>query len=82
MLIRPYPLQHWAVVNGHRDVVKVLVAAGADVRAVDAQGETPLAVAERRARCGAQRPDDLRPSVFGDMARLLGGSGKSANVLL
>lgn len=67
---------HWAVVNGHRVPAEALLSAGASGAVSDNEGETPLAIAERRARCGAQdRPDGLRPSVFADLATLLGGSG-------
>jgi acyl-CoA synthetase (AMP-forming)/AMP-acid ligase II len=67
---------HWAIVNGHRVPAEALLSAGANGAVSDNEGETPLAIAERRARCGAQdRPDGLRPSVFADLATLLGGSG-------
>ncbi len=33
---------HWAVIAHHADVVKALLAAGADVNAVDRFGYTPL----------------------------------------
>lgn len=72
---------HWAVTNGHRTVVVVLLAASAAVDACDAQGETPLAVAERRAQCRANdRPHGLRPSHFGDIATLLGGNAKTVRL--
>ena len=49
----------------------------------DGAGETPLRVAERRAQCRAQdRPDGLRPSVFGGIASMLGGSGKTAGAAI
>ncbi|KAJ3192303.1 hypothetical protein HK101_006755 [Irineochytrium annulatum] len=41
---------HWAVVNGHRNAVKILMDSGADAMAVDGDGETALQIAERRAR--------------------------------
>ncbi|CAJ1352387.1 unnamed protein product, partial [Effrenium voratum] len=70
---------HWAVVNGHRSAVVALLAAGADRTLRDGAGETPLAVAERRAQCRAQdRPQDMGASVFGDIATLLGGSASTA----
>ncbi len=72
---------HWAVINGHRTAVMRLLEAGASVKAKDAAGETPLEMAERRARCGASdRPDGIRTSVFGDIAKLLGGSGATKQV--
>eukprot|EP00041_Stephanoeca_diplocostata_P034536 m.1182726 g.1182726 ORF g.1182726 m.1182726 type:complete len:1015 (-) comp24539_c0_seq2:2003-5047(-) len=72
---------HWAVTNGHRTVVAALLEAGAAVDARDVQGETPLAVAERRAQCrAADRPHGLRPSHFGDIATLLGGNAKTVRL--
>jgi ankyrin repeat protein len=73
---------HWAVVNGHRTAVAVLLENGADVsKSVPDHGnETALQVAERRAQCRAQdRPDGLRPSVFGDIATQLGGRAKTTS---
>ncbi|KAJ1560114.1 hypothetical protein HK405_008179 [Cladochytrium tenue] len=84
---------HWAAANGRRDAVAVLLEAsggdrGALLGARDAAGETAREIAERRARCGVQRPaagaggggERLPASVFGDIARLLGGSGTTASV--
>ena len=72
---------HWAVVNGHRNLVVCLVDAGANVKLRDEKNETPLEIAERRARCGAQeRGNGVRASVFGDIATLLGGSGSTKNL--
>lgn len=72
---------HWAVVNGHRTMVAKLLECGADRKKVDDKGETPLAIAERRARCGAkERPEGMGASVFGDIAKLLGGSGSTKRV--
>ncbi|KAI8817764.1 uncharacterized protein EV422DRAFT_204812 [Fimicolochytrium jonesii] len=72
---------HWAVVNGHRNAAQTLLAWGGDRQAVDSAGETPLDVAERRARCGAnERQAGVGASVFGDIAKLLGGSGATKNV--
>eukprot|EP00927_Polykrikos_kofoidii_P076810 TRINITY_DN73839_c0_g1_i1.p1 TRINITY_DN73839_c0_g1~~TRINITY_DN73839_c0_g1_i1.p1 ORF type:complete len:965 (+),score=134.90 TRINITY_DN73839_c0_g1_i1:84-2978(+) len=69
---------HWAVDNGHRVEVDVLLAAGAQHTLADTAGETPLQVAERRAQCSARdRPGGLGASVFGDIATLLGGSAKT-----
>ncbi|KAJ3110140.1 hypothetical protein HK100_003138 [Physocladia obscura] len=72
---------HWAAVNGHSGCVKVLVALGADVKMKDAEGEDALEIAERRARCGeALRGSGIRASVFGDIAKILGGSGATKSV--
>lgn len=68
---------HWAVVNGHRTTTVALLAAKASPYAIDNAGETPLAVAERRAQCRAVDRGGLRPSVFGDIATLLGGKAKT-----
>ncbi|KAK3256223.1 hypothetical protein CYMTET_34631 [Cymbomonas tetramitiformis] len=71
---------HWAVVNGHRAVVVWLMEAGANVKLRD-EKETALEIAERRARCGAsERPDNARASTWGDIAKLLGGSGSTKNL--
>lgn len=44
-------------------------------------GETALAMAERRARCGAsERADGERASTWGGIASLLGGSGSTKNL--
>jgi acyl-coenzyme A synthetase/AMP-(fatty) acid ligase len=74
---------HWAVVNGNRNVVAKLLEAHADKKIKDKYGETPLEIAERRARCSAAelRPIGMRASVFGDIAKLLGGSGSTRKVL-
>ncbi|KAJ3068414.1 hypothetical protein HDU98_008401 [Podochytrium sp. JEL0797] len=71
---------HWASVNGHGGVVKVLLARGADAKIKDKEGEDALEIAERRARCGEQARGGLRSSVFGDIAKSLGGSGGTKNV--
>ncbi|EGD75650.1 hypothetical protein PTSG_07767 [Salpingoeca rosetta] len=71
---------HWAVVNGHRTAVCALLDHGADATARDAADETPLMIAERRAQCRAADRGGLRPSVFGDIATLLGGSGKTVKL--
>ncbi|KAJ3011205.1 hypothetical protein HKX48_006970 [Thoreauomyces humboldtii] len=72
---------HWAVVNGHRNAVATLLEHGADARVADDAGETCLEIAERRARCGAQeRGAGIGASVFGDIAKLLGGSGATKSV--
>eukprot|EP00873_Tetraselmis_striata_P022007 jgi/Tetstr1/442271/TSEL_030412.t1 len=68
---------HWAVVNGHQQAVAALLEAGASAKAVDSAGETPLAVAERRAQCGANDRGGARASVFGAIATTLGGSAKT-----
>jgi hypothetical protein len=62
-------------------MVAKLLECGADRKKVDDKGETPLAIAERRARCGAkERPEGMGASVFGDIAKLLGGSGSTKRV--
>jgi acyl-CoA synthetase (AMP-forming)/AMP-acid ligase II len=72
---------HWAAVNGHRNIVVKLLEVQADRKYKDKNGETAMEIAERRARCGAElRPNGLRPSVFGDIAKLLGGSGSTKKV--
>ncbi|KAJ3024997.1 UNVERIFIED_CONTAM: hypothetical protein HDU68_007569 [Siphonaria sp. JEL0065] len=72
---------HWASVNGHGGAVKVLVGRGADLKVKDLDGEDALEIAERRARCGeALRGGGLRSSLFGDIAKILGGSGGTKNV--
>jgi len=72
---------HWAVANGHRTMVAKLLSFGADQHKADSNSETPVEIAERRARCGAQeRPDGMGASVFGDIAKLLGGSGSTKRV--
>ena len=72
---------HWAVINGHRLIVMLLMDEGASIKMKDSAGETPLEMAERRARCGASvRPDGLRTSVFGDIATLLGGNASTKQV--
>jgi acyl-coenzyme A synthetase/AMP-(fatty) acid ligase/acyl carrier protein len=73
---------HWAAVNGHRNAVLRLLDLKADRKKKDKNGETPLEIAERRARCGAAelRPTGMSASVFGDIAKLLGGSGSTKRV--
>lgn len=46
---------HWAALKGHEAIVGLLLAEGADEKATNRDGETPLQVAER-----AQRPDVTR----------------------
>eukprot|EP00854_Cymbomonas_tetramitiformis_P004114 gene4114-5089_t len=61
-------------------VVVWLMEAGANVKLRD-EKETALEIAERRARCGAsERPDNARASTWGDIAKLLGGSGSTKNL--
>jgi ankyrin repeat protein len=38
---------HWAALRGHKDVVTFLLSAGADTKATNRDGETPLQVARR-----------------------------------
>ncbi|KAJ3169440.1 hypothetical protein HDU87_000611 [Geranomyces variabilis] len=72
---------HWAVVNGHRGCVAVLLEWGADRKAEDDAGEVAVDIAERRARCGAsERGAGVVASVFADIAKLLGGSGTTNSV--
>lgn len=71
---------HWAVTNGHVTTVAELLRSGAKQDTCDNAGETPLAVAERRAQCRATDRGGLQPSVFGAIASLLGGSGKTVKL--
>ena len=72
---------HWAALNGHGAVVAVLLKKGASPRVADARGETPVALAERRALCSArERPDGERASRWGDIATLLGGAGTTKHL--
>ncbi|KAL0487301.1 hypothetical protein AKO1_012207 [Acrasis kona] len=73
---------HWASVNGHRNAVLKLMDLGCDKKKRDGNGETPMEIAERRAKCGAAelRPVGMRASAFGDIAKLLGGSGSTKQV--
>ena len=72
---------HWAALNGHGAVVAVLLKKGASPRVADARGETPVALAERRALCSARdRPDGERASRWGDVAALLGGVGTTKHL--
>ena len=49
--------------------------------AVDDAGETPTDAAERRALGSArERPDGARASTWGDIATLLGGSGRTKHL--
>jgi len=72
---------HWAVLHGHSSLVSLLLEHGADAKRVDKSNESALDMAERRARCGAnERAAGARASVWGDIARRLGGSGSTKNV--
>jgi len=72
---------HWAAVNGHRAACVALLDAGASTNLTDDAGETPTAAAERRALCSArERPDGARASTWGDIATLLGGSGRTKHL--
>jgi ankyrin repeat protein len=42
-----------AAVRGHEKVIKLLLAAGADIEAQSSRGDTPLAIAAQRGRTGA-----------------------------
>jgi ankyrin repeat protein len=46
---------HWAAQRGHKDVVKLLIDAGADLNAKDKNGWTPLHLT-----CGLTRSNELR----------------------
>jgi hypothetical protein len=72
---------HWAALNGHRAVVAALLHRGASRSVADANGETPVQLAERRALCSARdRPDGERASRWGDVAALLGGAGTTKHL--
>ncbi|CAD7930826.1 unnamed protein product, partial [Amoebophrya sp. A25] len=89
---------HWAVVNGHRDVVEFLLkhdfgssssssrssnSSTVDPSIRDKNNETALELAERRALCAnaADRGGGGLPaSLFGGIAKLLGGSGSTKNL--
>ena len=84
---------HWAAMNGHADLVSMLCSqdvSGIDsiwpantmVAMKDAAGETAVQMAERRAVCAAAdaRPEGMRQSVFGSIAKILGGSGGTQNL--
>lgn len=46
---------HWAALRGHAEVVEFLLTQGADVRAKNGAGETPLQVAQRAGRTDVVR---------------------------
>jgi len=72
---------HWASVNGHRSACKRLLELNVDASVKDSNGETARDIAERRALCSAQeRPKGGRPSTWGDIASLLGGSGATKHL--
>jgi acyl-coenzyme A synthetase/AMP-(fatty) acid ligase/ankyrin repeat protein len=72
---------HWASVNGHRNACKSLLERDVDASIKDLNGETARDIAERRALCSAQeRPKGGRPSTWGDIANLLGGSGATKHL--
>jgi len=72
---------HWASLNGHEAAVRALLRRGASPRAADADGETPITLAERRALCSARdRPDGERASRWGAVAAALGGSGTTKHL--
>ena len=41
-LSRSMPVLHWAVEKGHKDIVELLIAKGAEVNATNSYGDTPL----------------------------------------
>lgn len=70
-----------AAFEGDAVVVEQLLDAGASAMIKDDAGETPTAAAERRALCSArERPDGARASTWGDIATLLGGSGRTKHL--
>ena len=75
---------HWASVNGHRGACAFLLNLPNGSKAAqmkDDRGERPVDCAERRALCSAkERPDGARSSVWGDIAKLLGGSGTTKHL--
>ena len=72
---------HWASVNGHRNACKRLLELDVDASIKDSNGETARDIAERRALCSAaERPKGGRPSTWGDIASLLGGSGATKHL--
>ena len=69
---------HWAALNGHSTAVACLLKAGASSKHIDFAGETALEMVERRAKCSASERDPGVPSsVFGGIAKVLGGSGST-----
>ncbi|KAI8811060.1 hypothetical protein BJ742DRAFT_798082 [Cladochytrium replicatum] len=75
---------HWAVVNGHLATAAALLEnpeAWKAVKMPDQFGEDCIAIAERRAKCGAnERAAGVGANVFGAIAKLLGGSGTSKHL--
>ena len=63
------------------DVCPFAWKARASPKEKDEAGETPLNMAERRAKCSAsEREPGVSASVFGGIAKLLGGSGATKNL--
>ena len=62
----------WAACNGHGGCVHALLDVCASESLVDAAGESAVAIAERRAQCGASAG---RASVWAAIAAALGGAG-------
>jgi hypothetical protein len=54
---------HYAIENGHLDVVKYLVETGADINDLDGKGRTPLSIAENSASPGAAGVADFLRSI-------------------
>jgi acyl-CoA synthetase (AMP-forming)/AMP-acid ligase II/ankyrin repeat protein len=75
---------HWGSINGHRAVCAFLstIEEGPQTCTMkDNRGERPVDCAERRALCSAkERPNGARSSVWGDIAKILGGSGSTKNL--
>ena len=72
---------HWASVNGHKNTLRALLEFGADKTLKDANDETALDAAERRALCASnERIPGERPSKWADIATVLGGSGSTRHL--
>jgi len=72
---------HWASVNGHKNTLCALLEFGADKTLKDANDETALDAAERRALCASnERIPGERPSKWADIATVLGGSGSTRHL--
>mmetsp|Transcript_4873 Transcript_4873/g.12067 ORF Transcript_4873/g.12067 Transcript_4873/m.12067 type:complete len:1375 (-) Transcript_4873:463-4587(-) len=66
---------HWAVVNGHRSAAEFFLSRGADKGLRDVDGENAVQMAERRALCANAGARDGPASLWGGIAKVLGGSG-------
>jgi ankyrin repeat protein len=81
---------HWAALRGHEEVVRLLVASGADISAKNKDGEMPRQVAERGKRAGvvqllrqsADSADAIVDAVrAGDLARVQSALAADAGAL-